>query len=101
MMLPGKGASSRKSSRYRINLRSPTKSEIIGVGDHMPVVLWTLHFIGVQGFKINKNIVYQDNQSAIFMEMNRNYSCGKKTHHIDMRYFFITNCIKQKEVGVK
>ena len=35
------------------------------------------------------------------MEKNGNYSCGKKPRHIDMRYFFITDLIKQKEVGVK
>ena len=54
-----------------------------------------------QGFKVNKNIVYQDNQSAIIMERNGNYSCRKKTRHIDMRCFFITDCIEQKEVSIE
>ena len=67
----------------------------------MSGVIWTLWFLGCQGFKVNKNIVYQYNQSAILMESNRKYSCGKKTHHIDMRYFFIADHIEQKEVSVE
>ena len=53
----------------------------------MPGVLWKLHFLGIQGFKVNKNIVYQDNHSATLMKKNGKYSCGKKTLHIEMRYF--------------
>ena len=35
------------------------------------------------------------------MERNKKYSCGNKTRHIDLRYFFIANCINQKEFSVK
>ena len=35
------------------------------------------------------------------MERYENYSRGKKTRHIDMWYFFITDCIEKKEVSVK
>ena len=66
-MLLGKGEAARKSSRYRINSRSSTESDIIGVDNHMPSVIGKLCFLEVQGFKVNKNIVYQDNQSAILM----------------------------------
>ena len=45
--------------------------------------------------------MYLDNQSAILMERNGNYSCGKKTRHIDMQYLFITDRIEQKEVSVE
>ena len=61
-------------------------------------MLW---FLGVQGFDSKENIVYQDNQSAILMESDGKYLCRKKTCHIDMRYFFIADQIKQKEVSVK
>ena len=75
MMSLGKGATDRKSSNNSINSRSSTQLVIIGVDDHMPGVLWTLRFLGGQGFKVNKNIVYQDNQSTILMERNGKYSC--------------------------
>ena len=73
MMLLGKGAAARKLIRHRINSRRSTRSEIIWVDDHMPGVLWTLSLLGGQGFKVNKNIVYQNNHSAILMERNRKY----------------------------
>ena len=94
MILLGKGAATSKSSKHRTNLREFTELEIVGVDNHMPGVLWVLRFLGGQGFKVNKNIVYQYNPSAILMERNRNYSCGNKTRHIDIRYFFIAARIK-------
>ena len=94
MMSLGKGAASRKSIRHKINPRGSTKSWLIGVDDHMPGVLWTLRFLRGQVFKVNENILYQDKQSSILMERNWKYFCGKKTRHIDMRYFFITGRIK-------
>ena len=75
--------------------------EIIGVDYHMTGVLWALSFLGGAGFKVNDNNVYQDNQRAILMERNGKYSCGNETRHIDMRYFFITDRIEQKEFSVK
>ena len=32
---------------------------------------------------------YQDNQSAILLEKNGRGSCGDKSRHINIRYFFI------------
>ena len=87
MTLHGKGAAASKLIRHRINLRSYTESDIIGVGDHMTGVLWTLRFLGGQGFKVKNTIVYQDNQIAILMERNGKYLCGNKTCHIYMRCF--------------
>ena len=45
--------------------------------------------------------MYQDNLSAILMERNGKDLCGKKTRHIEMRHFFITNRIEQKKISVK
>ena len=96
-----KGAEASKSRKYMINYRRSTESEIIGVDDHLSGVFWMLRFLGGQDLKVNNNIVYQDNQSTILMERNGKYSCRKKTCHIDLRYLFITDQIKQKEVSVK
>ena len=52
MMTFGKGAADSKSSKHRINLRSSTESEIIGVNNHIPGVLWALRFLRGQGFKV-------------------------------------------------
>ena len=101
MMLFLNGPVASKSSKHRINSRSSTQSEIIGVDDRIPGVLWMFHFLSGCSFEVNENIVYQDNQSLIPMERNEKYLCGKKTHNIDLRYFFINDRIKQKKVSVK
>ena len=69
-------AAASKWSKHWINSRISTESEIAGVDNHMPGVLWTLWFLGVQGFEVNENIVYQDNQKAVLMK--------RRSHHIDM-----------------
>ena len=101
MMSFGKGATAAKSTKHKINTRSSTEAEIVGVDDHMPGILWTLRFVEAQGYKVEENVLYQDNQSAILMERNGKFSCSKRTKHIDMRYFFITDRIEKKEVSVE
>ena len=38
--------------------------------------------------------MFQDNQSAILLENNGNKSSSKRTKHINIRYYFITDRIK-------
>ena len=40
-----------------------------------------------QGYKMKRNILFQDNQSAIRMEKNGICSSGEKSRHINNRYF--------------
>ena len=54
-----------------------------------------------QGYDLSKNIIYQDNQSAICMEKNGRNSCTGNSRHINVRYFFIKDRIQKKEVTVK
>jgi hypothetical protein len=54
-----------------------------------------------QGHLSEDNIVYQDNQAAILLEKNGKASSGKRTKHINARYFFITDRISKREVKVK
>ena len=101
MMSLGEGAMATKSSKHKLNGRSSTEAEIIGVDDMMGSILWTLRFLSAQGYKIEENVVFQDNQSAILMERNGRSSCSKRTKHIDARYFFVTDCIDKREISVE
>jgi len=67
----------------------------------MNMVAWTRNFLLDQGFSILDNIVYQDNQSAILLAKNGRSSSGKRTRHIDIRYFFVSDRIKQGEVRIE
>jgi hypothetical protein len=73
---------------------------LVGADDVMPQILWTLYFLEAQGYKIQDNILYQDNKSAILLESNGRGSSGKRTRHINVRYFFIADRVKSKEIRI-
>ena len=49
---------------------------------------------------MDDNILYQDNKSSILLKTNGKASRGKRTKHINIRYFFITNRVKKGDVSV-
>jgi hypothetical protein len=53
-----------------------------------------------QGYNVKDNIMFQDNNSAILLERNGKASSSKRTKHINIRYFFITDRIRMNEVSV-
>ena len=51
--------------------------------------------------KVSDNVVYQDNQSAMKLEKNGRSSSGKRTRHINIRYFFVTDRIQENQMKVE
>ena len=45
--------------------------------------------------------MFQDNQSAILLENNANKFSSKRTKHINIRYYFITDRIKNDELQIE
>ena len=97
----GKGAISSSSTKQKVNSRSTTEAELIGVDDKIAKVIWTKKFIEAQDFKVKLNIIYQDNTSTIKLLNNRRLSSGKRTRHFDIRLFYATDLIGRNEVQVK
>ena len=55
-----------------------------------------------QGFDVYDNVVYQDNQSTMLLCYNGRHSSGKKTRHIEIRYYFITaDHVKRKNIRLE
>ena len=69
IMTLGGGAITSFSRKHRINTKSSTEAELIAV-DNAPQILWTWYFLEEQEYTIEKNILYQDNQSAMMIETN-------------------------------
>jgi hypothetical protein len=86
-MTLGKGAVYSTSTKQKINTKSSTEAELVGVNDAMPLVMWTQNFLEGQGYDVQDNVVYQDNQSAILLENNGRASSGRCTRHINIRFF--------------
>ena len=89
------------STKQKLNTRSSTESELVGVDDLMPQILWVRLFMKAQGFKVVDNIVYQDNKSAILLERNGRASSSKRTRHIEIRYYFATDRIAKKDLSIE
>jgi hypothetical protein len=92
----GRGVIYGTSKCQKLNTKSSTEAEQVGVDDEIPQVLWTLYFLEDQGYKIDDNILYQDNKISILLETNGRGSSGKRTRHLAVQYFFIADRFKSK-----
>ena len=59
MVSLGKGAIYGASTQQKLNTRSSTEAEHVGVDDCMPQILWTHYFLEPQGYQIQDSVVYQ------------------------------------------
>ena len=97
----GKGAVYSRSTKQKINTKSNTEGEIVGVDDILLQVLWTNYFMRAQGYGSKETIVYQDNKSAILLENNGKLSNSKRTKHINVWYYFVKDCIERKYLKIE
>ena len=96
----GSGVVMSRSSKQKLNSKSSTEAEVIGVSDMLPYNLWTVYFLEAQGYELSNNILYQDNQSAIRLEKNGLRSAGNKSRHINIRFFLIKDCASREEITI-
>jgi hypothetical protein len=88
------------STKQKLNTRSSTETEIVGADDFMPAICWTRYFMEAQGYQVQDNVLFQDNKSAILLEKNGKASSSKRTKHINIRYFFITDRVNKGDVSL-
>ena len=101
IMTFGNGALQSISRKQKLNTRSSTEAEIVGVDDVATMICWTRLFLEKQGYAVDKNILYQDNKSAILLEENGQKSAGKRSRAMNIRYFFMTDQIEKGNVQVE
>jgi hypothetical protein len=101
IMTLGKGVIISDSTKQKINARSSTESKIIAADDKISKVLWTKEFIKAQRHVVKANIMYQDNTSAMKLEMNGKASSGKRTKHFNVKFFYLTDLVRRGELQVK
>jgi len=87
--------------KQRLNVKSSTEGEIVGASDYLPNMIWARMFLEEQGIFLEENTLFQDNQSAMKLELNGRMSSGKKTKHIDNRYFWIKDRVKNEMISIK
>ena len=105
----GRGAVFSLSNKQKVNSISFTVAEVIGVYDAMNFAMWVKLFIKQQVVNLpveliikklgaKPSVLQQDNTSSICFEANGKRSGMKRTRHIIIRYFYVTNKVKSGDV---
>ena len=100
-MSMGWGTLHNKSSKQKLNTKSSTESELVGLSKYLPYNLWWVNFLSEQGYSIVNNVIYQDNESTIRMARNGRNSCTGNSRHINIRYFFVKDRVDKKEIRIE
>jgi len=101
VMTMGNGAMQAISSKQKLNTGSSTHAELVGASDTTTMILWTRLFLEAQGYTVEKNILYQDNKSAILLETNGRASAGKRSRALNIRYFFLTDQVERGNLSIE
>jgi hypothetical protein len=72
----------------------------VAISDYAGEPIHTRNFLIAQGYLIKSIVIDQDNQSSIVLT-KRGYSTSDKTRHINIRYFWISDRIDDKEVIIE
>ena len=73
----------------------------MGVDDLLPQILWPRLSLKAQGFKVVDNVIHQDNKSAILLERNGRMSSSKRTKHIKIQYYGVTDKISKGDISIE
>ena len=58
------------SWKQKINTKSSTEAELVGVDNLLGYILWACYFMIEQGYDMDPSLLYQDNMSAVLLETN-------------------------------
>ena len=75
----GQGMALSYSRKHKINTKSSTEAELVGVDDLLGYILWARYFMVEQGYDMEPSLLYQDNMSASLLEINGRVSSSKRT----------------------
>jgi len=95
-----RGAIYCKSSKQKINTKSSSESELVGISDGLSESIWSRNFLISQGYIMLPAEIKQDNLSTIKMIINGK-SSSERTRHIEARFFFAHDKISKKEIVLK
>jgi hypothetical protein len=101
MISYGRGGLACKSTKQKVNMKSSTHAELVGVSEYLATTIWITKFMREQGYPPLENILEQDNESAIKLEANGRTSAGAKSRHLDIQYFWIKENLETMGIKVR
>ena len=96
----GTGIIDQKSSKQKMNTRSSTETEHVGTSEYLPKPIFLELFMDAQGYTPNM-VLCKDNESEIRMLLNGKASCTSNSKHVDIKYFWSTDRIRNGNINVK
>ena len=96
-----KGSIINISTKQKLNTKSSTEAELVGADDLSNQILWTNYFLDAQGYEVKDTVLYQDNKSTMLLLNNGKESSTKRTRHLNIRYFFLSDRIAKKELRIE
>ena len=96
----GKGPIMAKSVKQKINTKSSTEAELVGLSDSVSLVIWCRNFLESQGYKMPPASVFQDNLSTIAMVKNGKPT-SDRTRHVNIRFFFVRDRETNDEIRIE
>ena len=55
------------STKQKLNAKSSTEAELIGINNVISQIIWTQHFLEERGYSVAPTTIYQDNKSTMIM----------------------------------
>ena len=89
-----------KKHKTEIEYKELYRTEVVGASDYLPNTIWLRMFLEAQGYIIEESLYYQDNESAMKIELNGWRSTGSKSKHVDIRFYFIADRVKSERIEV-
>jgi hypothetical protein len=93
VILGESGSCYMKSAKQKIVTKSSTEAELVALSDSANVPIHMSRFLTAQGHVVPPAILYQDNKSAMAL-INKGRSTSDLTRHISLRYFWVTEKIR-------
>ena len=90
-----------RSSKYKLNTKITTESDIVGTSEYVTFNIWLVMFYQAQGYEITTNVLFQDNESAINMDNNEQQSCTGNSRHFNILHFYVNNIVDIENIEVQ
>ena len=90
-MTLGRGCPISMSLKQKLNTRSSTEAELVGVNDAMSLILWTRMFLTSQGFSVTDNVVFQDNRQSTMKSSCKTTESDRAERKLDISTYATTS----------
>lgn len=85
------------SSKQKLNTKSSTEAEVVGLSDGLSPVIWIRELLLAQGYTLPPTKVHQDNQGVLsIMQLGRRPK--HRTKHLNIRHFFARDRVASGDI---